>query len=340
MRIHKYIAFGAVAVAALVLLAQPVQASCSYPAIIQSVDDSVEPSQWSHIWTEDYFAATFNPYIDTFPYSTEGPPYSPNFDAVWWEMGRGEANNGTNIFNEFPYWIEYIRNENYPPNIYYYGAQLFGGWGQGGVADCVTTGACTCVLLSDAHNNAGYFAITGNNNDVAVQTTELRQPGVDGKGNATPIVLKPIPVPYFISSSRFGDTISLELRVEAEPAADYQLGTCDCVSGYLLYTQTSTGAAPTDRDVNAGWILVPDQPAGGTPFGELFNVDVICSGNEDIYFATQVVGDQGFSTNVVSGNSAYVECEPGLADPVDDQPLRPFQVDRDRRNPRQGRQGR
>ena len=166
-------------------------------------------------------------------------------------MGRAEANSGTNDWSN---WI--IPKTYYYANtstLYYYGGEMLGGWGQGGVAECVTTGACTCVLMSDAWNNAGYWAITGNDNDVLVQTTKLFQlePPDDGHGNHMPIILKPIPVPYFISSSRVGDTISLELRVEAEPAADYQLGTCDCVSGYLLYTQTSTEAAPTDRGTDA-----------------------------------------------------------------------------------------
>lgn len=342
MRINRYIAFGAVAVAALLLLAQPVQASCSFAALILTQDDSVDPPEWSHIWTEDYFGATFSPYINTPAYSTEGPPYTPNFNAVWWELGRGEANNGMNAFNTAPIWISY-RTYYYAGsgNTYYYGAELFGGWGQGGVSDCVTTGACTCVLLSDSFNDAGYWAITGNNNDVAVQTTMLRQPGVDGKGNATPIILKPIPVPFFVTSSRVdANTINVTVRVDLDTTADYQLGTCDCLSGYLLYTQSSTGAAPTDRDVAAGWTEAPGQPAGGTLFGGTFSFDISCADTEDVYLATQIVGDEGFATNVVSGNSLYVECDPALADPVDDQPLRPFQVDQDRRNPRQGRQGR
>jgi hypothetical protein len=99
---------------------------------------------------------------------------------------------------------------------------------------------------------------------------------------------------------------------------------------------------PTDRNVSAGWTVVPGQPPAGTPFGQTFEFDVDCSGStDDIYLATQIVGDQGFSTGQLSANSLAVECDTNLADPVDDNPLRPFEVDRERgTRPRQGRQGR
>jgi len=343
MRIIRYIAFGAAAVAALVLLAQPVQASCPDAAIIQTIDDSADPAERTFIWTDGYFNVTY--YAGAAPYSIDGPPISPNFSAVWWEMGRGAAWSFENtwdtprptkgwLYNDVMTYYGY-------PNTYYHGAQIFGGWGQGGVADCVTDQACTCVLMNDAYNNAGYWAITGNNNDAAVRTTQLRQPGNDSAGNASPMILRPVPVPFFTASSRVGETITVTVRVDADPTADYQLGTCDCVSGYELYSQSSTGGPPTDRDVTAGWTLVPGQPAAGTPFGQTFEFGITCAGNEDVYLATRIVGDQGFSTGQLSANSAEVECEPGLADPVDDNPLRPFEVDRERRtSPRQGRQGR
>jgi hypothetical protein len=225
-------------------------------------------------------------------------------------MGRGEANNGTNDWSNWVYFDTYY----YPTtgNTYYYGGEIFGGWGQGGVFDCVTTGACTCVLMSDAYNDAGYWAITGNNNDAAVQTTLLRQPGNDAHGNATPIILRQVPVPVLTDVSVVGDTISVTASVTDSGNADYQLGLCDCVAGYLLYRFTTTGPPPTDRDVAAGWILIPGQPAGGTAFGESFSFDIVCSGTEDVYFATQIVGDQGFATGQLSANSAAVECDPAI----------------------------
>jgi hypothetical protein len=328
MRLIRYIAFGAAAIAALVLLAQPVQASCADAALIMTIDDSVDPAERTFIWTEGFFAVTYG--AGYAPYSYGGAPISPNFSAVWWEMGRGAAWSDQNIWNAaWPQgWVYYVYNPTYAA---WYGAQIFGGWGQDGVTDCVQDGACTCVLMNDAYgtcsfastkcafdsdcshscNSEGYWAITGSNNDDAVRTTLLRQPGLDPAGNASPIILRPLPVPFIVGSQRNGNTISVTARVDADATADYQLGTCDCVSGYLLYSQSSAGAPPTDRNVSAGWALVPSQPPAGTPFDQTFQFDINCAGtNEDVYLATQIVGDQGFATGLLSANSSRVECEP------------------------------
>lgn len=330
MRIIRYIAFGAAAVAALVLLAQPVQASCADAAIISTVDDNFDPPQRTHIWTEGYFTPSYYPGQNppTQPYSTAGPPYSPNFDAVWWEMGRSAANNGS---NDSANWI-YYRIANFGGTDYFYAAELFGGWGEGGVNDCVADGACTCVMMTDSVNNQGYFAITGNNNVGATRTTLLRQASLDPAGNATPIVLRPIPESFIVLSERVGQDLIVTVNSPPPVGADYQLGTCDCLNSYFVMSQVSD-VPPTDRDA-ALWTRVPGQPADGTPFGTEVAVTLTCGGTENIYLATQVAGNDGVDSNVVSGNSTRIECDPNL---VDDQvlPREPRQ-----RNPRQGRQGR
>ena len=330
MRINRYIAFGVLAVAALVLLAQPVQASCADAAIISTIDDSVDPVEKTHIWTEGYF--TGNYYTGSQPYQITGPPITTNFGAFWWEQGREGANSGSNLW---PNWITY-RTYLYggTGNTYYYGAELFGQWGQGGVNDCVLNGACTCVLMSDAWNNVGYWAITGNNNEGPVRITMLRQPGLDPAGNAKPIILQPIPTPFIVDSSRAGADIVLTVNAAVAPGdeADYQLGTCDCVAGYRVMMAVSE-APPDDRSV-AAWTEIPGQPATGTALGTPVDVAVSCAGTENVWLAIQMVGDTTIATSNVSGNSTRVECDPTL---VDDQQLQPRQPRGERRQGRQGR---
>ena len=327
MRIHRYIAFGAVAVAALVLLAQPVQAACADAPVIQTNDD--DSGLRTFIWTEGYFTPSY--YAGAEPFSTGGPSISVNFDAVWWEMGREAANSGTNLW---PNWI-FPRQADYGGTTYYYGSQLFGTWGQGGVADCVLDNACTCIFMTDVVNNVGYWAVTGNNNVPPVRKTTLTQLAVtDPAGNAGPIILKPIPEAFIVDTSRAGSDIVVTVNSSPEPGseADYQLGTCDCVAGYRVMSLVSE-LPPTDRDA-AAWTEVPGQPASGTPLGTPVDVSLTCGGTENIWLAIQVAGGEVIETSVVSGNSTRVECDPTL---VDDQPLQPRQPRGDRRQGLQGR---
>jgi hypothetical protein len=293
----RHLEWFVVAMLAIVIAhSQPVWSSCADAALISTIDESSSPLERTHIWTEGYFNAHY--YSGFVPYSTEGPPFTPNFNAVWWEMGRGAANNGTNYWNSVSPrgWVYYEANTYYGyPNTYFHGAQIWGGWGQGGVADCVTTGACTCLLLEDAYDNAGYWAVTGNNNDMSTRTTLLRQPGNDPAGNASPIILRPVPVPTILDTTPPG--AGTTARVDADLTADYQLGTCDCISGYkIFYQEVPDGLLPpTDRDVSL-WTEVSGQPTGGTAFGEPITFAIPCEADHVAYLATQIVGDQGFAT--------------------------------------------
>jgi len=325
------------AVVALVLsIAQPAQAACADPAIVTTVDDTVDPVLRTHVWTEYYFTPSFFP--GAAPYSTAGPPFSSEFSAAWWELGRGAANNGANTWDN---WISFATND-YMGTLYYYGAEIFGGWGQGGVADCVQSGACTCVLMNDEFQATGYWAVVANVNTGAVRTTLLRQPGMDPAGNASPIVLRPISSPVILSAARDGVFIVLMVNVAADAEARYELGGCDCVSGYRVMSQTRPRhePPPVDRDVSL-WTELPGQPAAGTPLGTPIEVTLDCSNTElNYYLTTQIVGQDGFDTNKVSQNSTRVECGFILADPPDDQRLDPTVPKGRRLPPRQGRQGR
>jgi hypothetical protein len=74
-------------------------------------------------------------------------------------------------------------------------------------------------------------------------------------GNAKPITLKPIPDPFIVGSSRSGSRIDIMVDPTAgglvDPGiADYQLGTCDCISGYRVMAQVSE-LPPTNRNASA-----------------------------------------------------------------------------------------
>jgi hypothetical protein len=316
------------ALALVALFGQPLQASCADAAIVTTVDDTVYPVQRTHIWTEDFFPAAFYP--GAAPYSTGGPPFTPEFSAVWWELGRAGANSGANSWDN---WIYYKTND-YLGTLYYYGAELFGGWGQGGVADCVQNGACTCVLMTDEFQARGYWAVTA-----AVRTTLLRQPGMDPAGNASPIVLRRIPAPLILSATRDGVFIILTINVAADSDARLELGGCDCISGYRVMSQAlpRNTPAPLDRDVSQ-WAELPGQPAEGTPLGQSREVALDCSDNDlNYYLTTQIVGQDGFETSKVSENATRVECGFILADPPDPRSLAPHAPRGERLAPRQGR---
>jgi hypothetical protein len=127
-------------------------------------------------------------------------------------------------------------------------------------------------------------------------------------GNASPIILRPIPVPAILETGP-SDSTAATVQVDADSTARYELGTCDCVTGYKIYYQgvTSGAAPPTSRDVSQ-WSKFPGQPAAGTAFGRPLSFVVSCADNQVIYFATQVVGDQGFATTMVSASSPSIPC--------------------------------
>jgi hypothetical protein len=58
-----------------------------------------------------------------------------------------------------------------------------------------------------------------------------------------------------------------------------------------------------------------------TPVGSPVTVEALCGAtNVDVYLATQLTFDSGFTTDVVSANSTRIECGPNVANPT---PIRP-----------------
>ncbi|MFH1267613.1 MAG: putative metal-binding motif-containing protein [Planctomycetota bacterium] len=152
------------------------------------------------------------------------------------------------------------------------------------------------------------------------------QPGVDGYGNAGPIVLEPVPRSFILGSWHDPVTFDLTLELSATGDPGAYLGdtgaACDCGAlGYKVLAQIvpRNSTPPSDRDVGSGW-FEPELPGGVpqviVPMGSPVTVDVLCGAyNTDVYVATRLYFDSGYSTSVVSRNSTRVKCGPGI--PVD-----------------------
>ena len=177
----------------------------------------------------------------------------------------------------------------------------------------------------------------------AIFDTFFNQGGSDGNGNEMPIVLVPVDAPNITGSTRLGNfDVDLQVTVPNSGNGVYQQDGCNCAPiGFKVLQSVVArgGMPPSTRDLGA-WnepMTSGGQPQDVTALGATASVRSACgSSNTDVYLTTQLFFDSGFSTSVVSANSARVECGPNLADPGDrPKPIRPNGPRNDRpTNPR------
>jgi hypothetical protein len=247
-------------------------------------------------------------------------PVSGAVKGSFWAQGTGDpavgAGNDNGTFDLVA--TGGIFYPSFPSYGYYAGAELFTGW-QPGTDGCIGGSNCLCMLLTDTDGANTYFAVVGSQSSPTF-TTSLEQGGTDGSGlyNA-PIIMQPVSAPAINGSARVGTDVQLSVSVGPQQGV-YMKDGCNCgPTGYKVLQQIVPrgNMPPSDRAV--GWVDAP--LAGGgvqgvNAIGSQIDVQSTCgTADQDVYLATQLFFDSGFSTSLVSGNSSRVECGTNLADP-------------------------
>ena len=327
MRIFKGIAI----IGTLLLIAaavQPVLASCGSATLLGTNDQGEK----SFIWNETIFTPSY--YAGYAQFDTN-PPWSANFSGQWWALGSGDpapgAGDDSNIWT-VDNWTYYYANTAYG---YFYGGEMFGGWGQAAVIDgCILNNAtgCPCILLTDNGPDSSAFALLAGQRD-ATGNTWYNQPGTDGAGNNGPIIMTATPNPVIVSSVKAGTGVNLQVQVSPLAGGVYQKDGCDCTAGLqyrVLAQELPQGSAPPSTRDASQWTAI----SADTPLGAVADASAACdvAADVDLYVATELVFDPasggGFSGGVVSANSTRINCgaNPTLADPTNVRPrVRPTQ---------------
>lgn len=343
MRMLSRVSILAIATLLVAVAAQPADAACGNLSPIGTRAGScvTNPELCSFIWTQDVFNPSYAPGYAPFWYAADArPPVTSAFAGIFWKAGTGDPTVGLGDDSGA---YDFVASGGFyyyavPPyggyNGSYYAGELFVTWSNPAVDGCIGSLACDCVLLTDQNMGTGYFAALGALADTT-GATFVNQPGSDGAGNGGPIILTPIPKPGITASVRVPDggggfDVDLTVSVPAMTGGVYVKDGCPCMpTGYRVYEQVlDRGAAPPmDRSL-MGW--APAQlPGGGDPgvipVGAATTIRSTCGTiDRDVYLATQLVFDSGFTTDIVSGNATRIECGPNLADPIDvDQKPRP-----------------
>jgi hypothetical protein len=273
-------------------------------------------------------------------------PVSPAAHVSFWSQGLGNVaplvgvDNGTFdvIANGGIYFYSYTDTG------FYGGAYLQTGWATGSDG-CIGANNCLCALLTDQDGDDSYWAIAGARSNTGF-TTSLNRGGTDGSGylNA-PLILVRADKPSIIGSARVGTDVDLQVSVAPPSGGVYVKDGCNCgPTGFKVLQQIVPrgNMPPTDRSL--GWVEAPLSVGGAqnvTPMGGTVSVRSLCGpADQDVYLATQLFFDSGFSTSVVSGNSSRVECGTNLADPNDNPRIRPADIKPKPQNSRPDRGGR
>jgi hypothetical protein len=360
MKILSRIAIGA-ALVMLVASAQPAQAACGAPYLINPVTAAGDQSfvVANPEWCGDpgcYYQASLNQSFQAFFWSLDTGNPAP---------GLGDDNGG---FDPHYNWL-------YVYTYYYAGAPYYGAKGRiagiggagalswqsapaidgcvmnSGATELIDGTECTCLMVTDQWDwdfggplgpqPAGLFAVMSARTN-ASGTFDISQNGAD-------FVLKPIPKPTITDSVRNGtnfDIDRLSVNVPAPVEGVYQKDGCDCFVGYKVYgkLQARGSAPPTDRDA-AGWTLLNldgGAPQVVTPLGGPVDLELLgqCASNQDLYLGTALVMSSGYETPLVSADSTRVECGPDLANPASIRPRVNPATPELRQNPRGAKRGR
>jgi hypothetical protein len=182
---------------------------------------------------------------------------------------------------------------------------------------------CTCMMLTDEWNGAGYFATLSARSDPLGNTNidPFPPPATGGV-----ISLAEIPRPRITGSVRnatSGD-VTFQVTHDALTGGTYPKDSCGtCLGGFKVFGQIVArgSAAPTDRSIG-GWIELSDGTGAAQPttaLGGTATVRAECNPTvpQDLYLAIAIVGEGAtpFLTTHVSRNSTLVHCGSTLAEP-------------------------
>jgi hypothetical protein len=350
---HKILTVAAAFVVALAIGAPAVADCGANPGVISSTGAQGASQIFTQKFAETpYQDATyygFNYTYGAYAYCGAGggcTPISPAAKGSFWSQGLGDIaplvgiDNGTfDLVNSGDIYFY-----SYTDTGFYGGAYLQTGW-RNGTDGCIGSQNCLCLLLTDQDGDDSYWAIAGAKSNTAFTTT-VERGGTDGSGylNA-PIILVRADKPSIVGSARVGTDVDLSVSVAPPSGGVYVKDGCNCgpVGFKVLQQIVPRGnMPPTDR--SAGWVEA-QLPGGGvqavTPMGGTVQVRSVCgAADSDVYLATQLFFDSGFSTSVVSGNSSRVECGTNLADPNDNPRVRPADIKPKPLNNRPTRDGR
>ncbi len=271
--------------------------------------------------------------------SDSDAPVSPTFRGVFWSLGTGNpvvgVGNDSGIFSggflPTDFWIKQS-SATFANGLYHYPAwvslklgppYVVGPpvtWSVPDVDGCGPVNppetVCTCMMLTDEYNGAGFFATLSARSDVL------------GNTNLDPfetIRLAAIPRPVITASSRNPATGDVTFTVThgTLTGGTFPKDDCGtCLSGFRIYGQVVArgAAAPTAR--STGWVPLTDaagNPQPTTALNGSTSVRADCDPalNQDLYIAVAIVGEGAtpFITTHVSQNSTLVHCGATFADP-------------------------
>jgi hypothetical protein len=315
---------GGVAVLALLGAIQPASAVCVASRAFDSAGEYVYRADQVVVWGGTYQNGGV----------TLGPSPSIDLDAraVYWGVGGGNpadlAGNDSGSQPAHGYWLFYGSTG----GGQYYAHYIAGAWsGDTRIDGCIDntgsnpaladTDQCMVVLIEDENaSGESYFALLSDQADT----------GGNYQFEHGETILQQIPAPKVTASNRVSNN-QVDVTVELDPPlagpASGIYTTCggNLITGYQVRKQSvpRNAPAPTARDKNAWQIAGPVQPVASPS-----SFSVTCGGDEDVYVATELLFESGFSTLTVSKNSSAVQCGPTLANPV-----RPIQPPRGRPTP-------
>jgi hypothetical protein len=268
----------------------------------------------SYIWTEGYFIPSYVSDAPPHMYSpTAAPPVTFDFGGVFWALGHGHPDVGTGddsgALDPFD-WFEYAYNRNYPNPLYYAGV-VSASWDDAGVDGCVEGSECTAVLLSDRYDGDAHFALVTALNTGS--TTYLTQPGTDPAGNASPIILRPIPAPIADAFALPNFDLVFAVTLRSVLGALYEHPSCaSATAGYRIFAQRvpSGAVSPDDRDPDNGDWFLPDRADGSpqelTPLDQDVRLLIPCeASNDDVIIAVQLEFDSEFKTPLLSADGIF-----------------------------------
>lgn len=270
--------------------------ACSVPRAITS-STGVTLDSTSYVYT---------PGVDPLT-SPSGLSVTAAFDGAFWSLGDGDPQVG--IGRDSGSWpaivstptvgADWVRS--YPE----YPVFIAGNWASSSLIDgCIDNSPaprCVAILLEDQVGETGYMVLLSSLADSSSNYTFV-QPG------GGPIDLAEIPqAPLLNSMQSAPGVVTVNLGAPDVSAGSY-LECGNEHAGYQIYSQSAArgSASPADPLIETGgWTALGDPVPNGQPS----QLDLDCSSGDDIFLATQLLFDSGYSTKRVSG-SIRISCGP------------------------------
>jgi hypothetical protein len=254
-----------------------------------------------------------------------GTTYGPSLRSSFWMVGAGNPMTGAGSDNgsaqEIGNWLHSKGNF----------VVLADAWGNNtsydGCADLQGATGRMAWAMSDI-NGAGqmvYAVGCAQRNGTAFEEFDFTQPpGCASSSCATPLALVLAPKATVSGTTRVGTNATVTVAPPNFAPGYYSDGTPGCalanvIPNYEVYKQELPrgAAAPTNRDVTAGWVL-----AGTGNIGSPFSFTTTCATDCDVYISLLPLYDSGFTTGEPAtgaparvGASTKIHAGPVLANP-------------------------